>query len=167
MPAPKVFLIGTYHRYQMRGGFFSVTSSQWEEFIAMLRNVIFQNGLCSIAEELNKEDLKRHFCPDESSACQLADELGVEHRYCDPDTATRNKLSIPEGKEGHPKREQYWLEQLQSFNRFPGLFIMGADHFESFRDLLRQSGFEVVEVERDWVPSDYSEDDSEGVFMGD
>ena len=125
----------------------------------MLRNVISRNKIRGVAEEMSKEVLKRRLCPDESFACQLADELGVGHRYCDPDTATRKKLSIPNGKQGHAKRERYWLEQLQTFDRFPALFIMGADHFESFRDLLRQSGFEVVELERDWVPSDYVTDD--------
>ena len=126
----------------------------------MLRNVISRNKIRGISEEMNREALrKKHFCPDESFACQLADELGIEHRYCDPDTATRNKLFIPEGKEGYPQRERYWLEQLQTFDRFPVLFIMGADHFQSFGDLLRQSGFEVVKVERDWVPSDFVTDE--------
>jgi hypothetical protein len=61
---------------------------------------------------------------------------------------------MPEGKEGYPKRERYWLEQLQTFDRFPALFIMGR-----FRDLLRQSGVEVVEAECDWAPSDFVTDE--------
>jgi hypothetical protein len=90
-------------------------------------------------------------------ACQLAEELGIAHRYCDPDKPTRDPRSIPEGKEGHPKRERNWVRatakpliDLQCFS------LWGADHFESFRDLLRESRFEAVEVVRDWVPSDYA-----------
>jgi hypothetical protein len=67
----------------------------------------------------------------------------------------RKALSIPGGKEGDRKREQYWVEQLQTFDGFPALFILGADHFESFKELLIHSGFHVFEAARDWVPSDY------------
>ena len=61
----------------------------------------------------------------------------------------------PEDEEGYPERERYWLEQLRTFDRFPVLSIIGAKHFDSFRDLTTQSGFEAVEVVRDWVPSDF------------
>jgi hypothetical protein len=105
------------------------------------------------------ESLRKWRCNDHSIARQLADELGIEHRYCDPDTATRAALFIPKDKEGYPQRERYWLEQLQTFNAFPTLFIMGAGHFESFRDLLIQSGFEALEIEWDWVPSDFVSDE--------
>jgi hypothetical protein len=155
----KVVLLGTNHRYQMFGELSPVTPTQFEEFIAMVRDVIARNGIRSIGEEMNKESLKKHFCRGESFTYQVAQELGIEHRYCDPDSATRKSLSIPEGEEGWPKREQYWLERLQTFNEFPAMFIMGARHFKSFRNLLRQSGFEAIEVERDWVPSDFVTDE--------
>jgi hypothetical protein len=155
----RVFLIGTCHDYQLRGEFSKVTSNQRDGFIAMLRDLTKRNAICGIGEEMNKEGLKRHFCLAESFARQVADELGIEHRYCDPDSATRKRLGIPESEAGWPQRERYWLEQLQALNRFPALFIMGAEHFESFRDLLRQAGFEAIEVERDWVPSDFVPDE--------
>jgi hypothetical protein len=152
----KAFLIGTNHRYQILGELARVTSSQWDEFIEMLRNVISRNGIRGIAEEMSKESLrKKHFCRVESFACQLAEELGIAHRYCDPDTATRAALSITDFE----RRERYWLEQLQSFDGFPAVFILGSEHFESFENLLKHSGFETVEVVRDWVPSDYVPDD--------
>jgi hypothetical protein len=141
MSVRKVFLIGTNHRYQMLGELFTVTQSQREESIPMLRDLLKRNEIRAIAEEMNKESLRKHFCRDESFACQVADALGIGHRYCDPDTATGEALSIPRGKEGNPGKERYWLEQLQTFHRFPALFIMGADHFESFRNLLMQSVF--------------------------
>jgi len=128
----------------------------------VLRHLIARNEIRGIAEEMNKESLKRHFCPDESIAFQLAQELGIGHRYCDPDTATRAERSIEKGN--FEKRELYWLEQLQTFDGFPALFIMGADHFESFKNLLIQSGFQVCEVCRDWVPSDSRGDDLDRFF---
>jgi hypothetical protein len=57
-------------------------------------------------------------------------------------------------------RERYSLEGLQSFDGFPALFMLGANHFANFMDLLKQSGFQVFEVVRDWKPSSISEADA-------
>jgi hypothetical protein len=143
----KVFLVGTGHDYQMRTAFTEVSDHQFEEFIETLRGLIVQNGIRGIAEEMSIEILRNWRCTEPSIACQLAKELCIEHRYCDPDKATRQKLSIDDFE----KRERHWLEQLTTFDRFPALFICAADHFASFKNLLNQSGFSVVEVAPDWM----------------
>jgi hypothetical protein len=51
MRVPKVLQIGTNHRYQMVSAFTPVTESQFEEFIAMLRDLISQHEIRGIAEE--------------------------------------------------------------------------------------------------------------------
>jgi hypothetical protein len=38
--------------------------------------------------------------------------------------------------------------------------MLGANHFANFMDLLKQSGFQVFEVVRDWKPSSISEADA-------
>ena len=58
----KVFLVGTNHRYQMCTRFTSVTQSQFEEFIEMLRDTIARNGIRGIAEEMNIEGLRKWGC---------------------------------------------------------------------------------------------------------
>jgi hypothetical protein len=119
---------------------------------AMIRAVIARHGIRGIAQEMSPEGV--HALQKTGSVgFSLCRELGLAHLYCDPDAATREALFIPKGEEGNPKRERYWLEQLQAFAGFPALFILGANHFESFKNLLTQSGFQVIEIVRDWEPS--------------
>lgn len=49
-------------------------------------------------------------------------------------------------------REQIWLERIISFDKWPLLFICGADHFTEFSKLLKSNGFHVVESHKDWMP---------------
>ena len=124
-------------------------------------DTIARNGIRGIAEEMNIEGLRKWGCQEHSIGYQLARELGIPHDYSDPDEPTRKALSIEKGKQGDPERERYWLERLQSlFDKFPVLFILGANHFERFTSLLTQSGFQVFEVVRDWKPSPPSEADA-------
>ncbi len=54
--------------------------------------------------------------------------------------------------ESYRMREQIWLEKIISFNKWPLLFICGADHFQEFVKLLRASGHHVIESHKDWEP---------------
>jgi hypothetical protein len=137
----KVFLIGVNHEFQMVGRFTAVSEEQFEKFRIMLRDLIKQHGIRGIGEEMNVEALHK-WGSGPSIACELANELGIAHRYCDADTASRKK-------EGYPGKERYWLEQLEVFDGFPAFFIMGADHVDNFNNLLRESGFETQVVVRD------------------
>jgi hypothetical protein len=141
IPKRKVFLIGGNHEFQMVSRFTAVSEEQFEKFRTMLRDLIKQHGIRGIGEEMNIEALHK-WGSGPSIACELAKELGIAHRYCDADTATRNK-------EGYPGKERYWLEQLEVLDGFPALFIMGADHVDNFNNLLRESGFETQVVVRD------------------
>ena len=42
-------------------------------------------------------------------------------------------------------RERVWLEKIISFDKWPLLFICGADHFQEFSKLLKVSGYHVIE----------------------
>ncbi|TKB67464.1 MAG: hypothetical protein E8D52_12890 [Nitrospira sp.] len=55
-------------------------------------------------------------------------------------------------KESHGMREQVWLEKIIQYDQWPLLFICGANHFRGFFNLLRNSGFHVIESHEDWAP---------------
>ena len=135
----------------------------------MLKTAIQRHNIKGIAEEMNSEGLikllgidqarKLRRLPEnqdmpepverDSIGFNLAKELGLFHRYCDPDIATRKARNFNLPKD----REPYWIEQLSSFEGFPSLFILGADHVNSFMCLLEKSGFQPVVLAADWKPS--------------
>lgn len=141
-----IYLVGTGHRYQ-QGFAFGVDESVFVEFRAFLRAAITRHSIRGIAEEMNVEALR---IPRGSLAFHLAKDLGLAHRYCDPDRAMR----LARGMKSPQDREVYWIEQLQSFNGFPTIFICGSTHIESFRNLLLEAGFETSVFAPDWEPSE-------------
>jgi hypothetical protein len=50
-------------------------------------------------------------------------------------------------------RERHWIEELTSLSIFPVLFVLGADHIDSFGILLREHGFTPSTLAGDWQPS--------------
>ncbi|AKH38458.1 MULTISPECIES: hypothetical protein [Nitrosomonas] len=159
----KVFLVGTSHSIQVKNFGFEV----------FLKNLCEMHEICSIAEEMSYESLMaiNHLA---TIPQQLATKLGLEHRFCDPGQSERAKLGIAhiidisskgflsgwsetEIKkriaESHVERERYWMEQIQKLNQWPLLFVCGADHVESFRNILVQEDIKVCIAALDWVPT--------------
>jgi hypothetical protein len=109
---------------------------------------------------MSLEALSKH--GQQASTCkQVADMLGLPHRYCDPNTAMRRELNIIEWDDIHiqkfeknltdeeickriraeyEKRERYWLKELNNLGVFPGLFICGSKHAKPFTELVSQNG---------------------------
>lgn len=54
--------------------------------------------------------------------------------------------------ESYRMREQVWLEKITIFDKWPLLFICGANHFREFSKLLEASGHHVIEPHEDWAP---------------
>ncbi len=54
--------------------------------------------------------------------------------------------------ESYRRRERVWLEKITSFDKWPLLFVCGADHFREFSKLLGASGHHVVESHEYWMP---------------
>lgn len=149
LPMRWIYLIGTDHRYQA-GFAFGVGAAVFREFREFLRGTIARHNLRGIAEEMSVEALQRvslGLCS-RSLAFDLAAELGLCHRYCDPERATRQARGIVSAQD----RERYWIERLEAFDRFPALFIAGSEHVDSFKRLLREAGFQPFVVARDWEP---------------
>ena len=156
-------VIGTSHTIQ--------TSDQ--QLKPFLESLCRQFQVRAMAEEMNKEALAENGCA-ASIPMQVASELQIPHRFCDPNRAERGKLGIRQENdiraqafvsnstlseseiaariaESHAKRERYWLEQIRDLDVWPVLFICGADHVTSFCRLLEQQGIATHIVAEDWI----------------
>lgn len=168
-----IYLVGINHKYQVNPADCylpnGVSASESAEFCQMLRTAIELHNIKGIAEEMNPEGLRIRLGIHEARALRqlpenqdlpepvernsigfnLAKDLGLFHRYCDPDIATRKARNFNLPRD----REPYWIEQLYSFEGFPALFILGADHVSSFTNLLKGSGFQPFVLVADWEPA--------------
>lgn len=88
------WIIGTRHDYQMlRPG---VSDSGSERFRRVLTALSSDNGIRAIGEEMSPEGLRKAGASD--SVCrQVAEALGILHRYCDPSCEERRALGIAKG----------------------------------------------------------------------
>src|SRR5690349_8958490 len=98
----QIYLIGTDHRYQQEGCMFGVSDSVLDEFRTLLRSAISRHGIRGVAEEMNVDTLRIR---SGSLAFHLAAKLGLTHRYCDPDRATRQAKDMNSPQD----RERYWI----------------------------------------------------------
>jgi hypothetical protein len=147
-----VYLIGINHKYQLGpDGLIPVEGPreafvQFEQFV---RQSISDYHVRGIAEEMSLAALKKHFISGDSVPCRIARAVDLPHRYCDPDPEMQKQLSI----HSNEQREKYWIRELMSLNVFPVLFVLGANHIDSFQLLLREHGLTPFIVARDWQPS--------------
>ena len=129
-----------------------------------------------IAEEMSREVLVRkkvYLSSVEIAAWSIC----VRHRLCDPDSAERKALGIPSYDElmeargislysisemeeklleaderlYWPIREKEWLDRIQGANHRSLLFILGAQHVESFARLLEQAQYHVNDISPQWA----------------
>ena len=54
--------------------------------------------------------------------------------------------------ESYRMRERVWLEKIISFDKWPLLFVCGANHFREFSKLLEVSRYHVIKSHEDWAP---------------
>jgi len=154
-----VFLVGLNYQYQVGPNGIIPVDVPMEDFLTFrnfLQTVIKRHNILGVAEEMSRYALRtRHWVHGDSFPCELAKKIGLPHRYCDPDQETQDALNIT--RSDSLKREQYWINELITFNIFPVLFILGATHVESFNSLLIQSVFQPFVVERNWQPDKLGE----------
>ena len=163
-----VLVLGTDHRFQQRSAEF--TEPQHQAFAAFVLATAKQAGVAGLAEENSVAALAEAGVT-QSTVELIAHELGLWHRYCDPDMKTRAKLGMLQENEirisAFPEklteeevqrrlvgsmrdREAYWLSELAEFNTWPVLFVCGAEHSLPFLDLLKGRGINAVFVAEDW-----------------
>ncbi len=147
------------------------------EMLSYLSALCSQNQIVAIGEEISIDGLAQ-WESEESIPMYVAKKLNLPHCSCDPSVTDRRNLNmelnnffIPEaelnGRTGeeidlliqveYAKRERFWLEKLQAFNKWPLLFICGANHTASFATLLKSHGIEVEIASNDWEPANSNE----------
>ncbi len=147
-----IHLVGTYHELQHTGrpggGPPDKVQEGRRDLQAYLRELATRTNPKLIAEEFSQQALDGLNA--KSTVKLVADELGIEHRFCDPNTAERVKLGLPHPFLDHcdesekPRldriREIYWLETLSDMIDHDILFICGEKHVSSFARLLQNNG---------------------------
>lgn len=166
-----VLVIGTSHEYQRP---LPESASQAPgRFRALVAATCRQQGVRAIAEEMSLDALQRHGAH-ESVCKQVAEALGIAHRYCDPSTKEQEALGVAEGdsirmsgyfanrsqeeieaavRASDAIRERCWLECLLELDSWPVLFVCGANHTEPFRELLRANAIAVHVLFAKWEPN--------------
>lgn len=161
-----IYLIGTYHELQHTGKPRSnpdaVNSDDVEqgrqEFKSYLRDKVQQLSPILIAEEFSEQVLEVLVA--ESIVKCVADELEIEHKFCDLNTNERRDLGLPEFGTDHQTeeekaktnacKEKHWADRISEYSGSPILFVCGADHIGSFGSLLKSRGEDVEIIERNW-----------------
>lgn len=163
-----VVIVGTSHSYQILP-----TGPAAAEFRAFLGKICNAYQVQAIAEEMSQEALANWDVP--RSLChELAITIGVFHRYCDLDTARRRDAGVrhvhhikhagfmndwsaerveQELRESHSIREQHWMKELHCLNKWPVLFVCGAEHVLPFGKLVQENGLSVEVAAHDWQPN--------------
>jgi hypothetical protein len=168
-------IIGVAHRAQARKRNSELTDAQ-RAFAFCLRRLLEQVKSKFIAEEHSTEALTE--LGEISIVKEIADEQGIEHRFCDPTRAERLAIGYKDGQslqlswfmggeenelspdelrlKAHateiaryfPIRERFWLERLNGSRDSDAIFICGDGHIESFGKLLEGSRIPYRIVER-------------------
>ena len=166
-------IIGLHHRAQARTPGNELIGAQ-QAFADCLRRTIEQVRPSFIAEEDSEEALaERHKV---SIAKEIADEKGIEHRFCDPTREQRKAIGCVDGQKleremlnddtnlsneetriraraiekgrNSPIRERFWCKRLDGCRDHDAVFICGDEHTDSFGKFLKSNGVPCGVVER-------------------
>src|SRR5262245_57529969 len=86
-----VIIVGTSHSIQM--GIDDATDLGGHNFEAFIRDLCKAHAIRAVAEEMNPDALAERSCTT-SVLSRLANALGLEHRFCDPNRSERFRLGI-------------------------------------------------------------------------
>ena len=171
MTGRPVVLLGTSHMYQTAKE--RCPPQHAQDFRCFLSEACRRYDIRTVAEEMNAEALAE-VSRNESIPHQVASELSLTHLFCDPDRGERKHLGLLQENEvkaqaflnrisddetarrihdEYVKRERFWLERLRTVNKWPVLFICGAEHVMSFESILEADGFSVRRIADDWAPT--------------
>src|SRR3989338_6103399 len=87
----KVYIIGINHDFQVPNG--KRPEEEIRAFKSLLQDMCGQYQIQAIAEEMSLEALSNKG-QQESTCKQVADNLGLPQRYCDPNSDTRKDLGM-------------------------------------------------------------------------
>lgn len=148
-----VIIVGTSHSIHIAS----------RKLMPFLERLCRNFAVSAVAEEMSEDALLESNCT-ASIPMQMANALRLPHRFCDPNTAERARLGIRQQNDilisaflgnlsetevavrladSHAKCESYWLAQLRDLNLWPVLFVCGANHVDTFFNLLRHEDIAV------------------------
>ena len=171
-----VVLVGTAHKFQLPSHGSCVEGI--DKFRHAVRELCNRHNVLAISEEMSVGALQENGVS-ESVAQQICADFHLCHQFSDPTLEERWKLGIRQDNDirashffdkwtneqieadvlargsaaSDPIREKYWLHRIQELDKWPALFICGANHFIAFKALLIDAGIEVIEGYRDWEPT--------------
>lgn len=162
--APMIYILGVAHRAQAKRPEVQKTAAQ-DYFESCLRSTILEVHPAFVGEEDNEKFLADR--GEISISKQVADEFGIEHRFCEPNNnersaiGSRNYQSIAldlwmaenvmndelelkaraiEIVRYFPIRERFWLQRLAGCRAEVAIFTCGDIHLKSFGVLLQTEG---------------------------
>lgn len=164
------YLVGTNHAHQV----VSCKHGVALKFKGYLSHVCETESIDLLAEELSEESIE--FLQGKDSVVrQLATERHITHIFCDANSDQRRELGILKSDElkikfGYgrclthkqqdhideeevkfwPIREKFWLDKVTAITANKCLFVLGANHVESFSELLSNQGFNAEIKIRKW-----------------
>jgi hypothetical protein len=164
-----IYLVGTHHELQHTGAILKertapeIVESKRREFRSYLREKILELRPALVAEELSQDLLT--YKNGRSIAGGVAEELGIEHRLCDPGFEERERLGIPgraDDLTGQARekqfeiRERYWLDCISDRFDSAVLFVCGGEHTLRFEALLAEKEWQPKVLEPYWGEEIYS-----------
>jgi hypothetical protein len=107
-------------------------------FDGHVAELIATNDFALLTEEFSKEARKKAHAS-ATTLQRLANEKGIEHRFCAPNSIERKEQGI----DNDNKRERFWLDQIKGCKDCNILFVCGDKHFDAFAAKLIGAGFDV------------------------
>lgn len=129
-----------------------------EHFKQFLKGTVIEYDVSLIAEEFS-EEAKEKSHVDKTVPEEVAMNLGIQHRLCDPDTREREILGIARrsrGLEPSEQLKQFDMRETEWFRRTQNdlgkniIFICGEIHVDSFSKLLQSHSVNVKIVSTGW-----------------
>jgi len=164
-----IYLVGTDHELQHTGipkrAEKETVILARDRFGSFLKKSISELKITLIAEEFSNEVLT--FLKAESTLRPVAEEIGIEHRFCDPNIVDRDRIGLPppftqtsdeeQKRKDDELRENHWIDAIEDRLDSSIIFICGADHIVGFTDLLNSKGIDNMVLEEYWGEEIYSE----------
>jgi predicted metal-binding protein len=176
-PVNVIYIIGVNHELQYFDGSTNLLLNFLSEQVELL-------GAKLIAEELNQEAIDREQQTRqttlESTSRGAASKKGIDHRFCDPDSAERVVIGIPspaqirkslglragenedrveeEARRDFPLREKFWLDKISDKIHENIIFVCGSCHVDSFAALLEQRDYQCIILHKNWAKESQLDD---------
>jgi hypothetical protein len=143
-----IYLIFVFHEIQ----FWDETSykkykrKDIGEFSSYLKEVVKKYSIALIGEEFN-DDAMRKYSATHCTAKDIADNLKIIHKWCDPNTQERGGRK---GSELCRFKEDWWVKQIADMADQPIIFICGQKHLKSFPKVIEAAGLKAEILSNGW-----------------